>query len=326
MTSVVDKYYKRIIQNIDNVRMKFDISALLVKSKEFDSKIENIENDNINFDTKIKKLDKNIILFNNNLTNHIDQYKKDVPDDLNSKINGITTIKSDITSLNTYIDNLPNDIDSKIDDITNIKSDITSIKSDLNSVDVNKVNLNYNISQLNKKKSDNNLSFININIEKIRNINNSQKYTISNIFIEYLKFEKELLFNSDVKNLLVHEFTIEDDFIKSSIIKIHETMIYHYSLKNSYYILLKKYQLFDENDNLLKEFFFNVISKGNVLRNMIIFQNSSYYKLEKDINSLKIKLFLERVDLDNTVNLNVKLMNLSQKNTISIEYLKVNNI
>ena len=44
-TSVVDKYYRRIIQNIDNVRMKFDISALLVKSKEHDSKINDIEND-----------------------------------------------------------------------------------------------------------------------------------------------------------------------------------------------------------------------------------------------------------------------------------------
>ena len=39
MTSVVDKYYRKIIQNIDNVRMKFDISSLLVKSKEHDSKI-----------------------------------------------------------------------------------------------------------------------------------------------------------------------------------------------------------------------------------------------------------------------------------------------
>ena len=44
MTSVVDKYYRRIIQNIDNVRMKFDISALLVKSKEHDSKIETNKN------------------------------------------------------------------------------------------------------------------------------------------------------------------------------------------------------------------------------------------------------------------------------------------
>ena len=28
MTSVVDKYYRRIIQNIDNVTMKFDITTL----------------------------------------------------------------------------------------------------------------------------------------------------------------------------------------------------------------------------------------------------------------------------------------------------------
>ena len=74
VTSVVDKYYRRIIQNIDNVRMKFDISALLVKSKEHDSKIEtnrnniaenltlinsnesrldNIENDIVNINTKV---------------------------------------------------------------------------------------------------------------------------------------------------------------------------------------------------------------------------------------------------------------------------------
>ena len=40
MTSIVDKYYRRIAQNIDNVTMKFDISALLIKSKELYSKID----------------------------------------------------------------------------------------------------------------------------------------------------------------------------------------------------------------------------------------------------------------------------------------------
>ena len=39
MTSVDDKYYRRIAQNIDNVTMKFDISALLVKSKEHETNI-----------------------------------------------------------------------------------------------------------------------------------------------------------------------------------------------------------------------------------------------------------------------------------------------
>ena len=45
MTSVVDKYYRRIIQNIDNLKMKFDISALLVKSKEHNSLIDTNKTD-----------------------------------------------------------------------------------------------------------------------------------------------------------------------------------------------------------------------------------------------------------------------------------------
>ena len=67
MTSVVDKYYRRIIQNIDNVRMKFDISAFLVKSKEHDSKIE----------TNKKNIAENLTLINSNesrldnIENHI---------------------------------------------------------------------------------------------------------------------------------------------------------------------------------------------------------------------------------------------------------------
>ena len=43
MTSVVDKYNRRIIQNIDNVRMKFDISALLVNLKNMILKLKLIK-------------------------------------------------------------------------------------------------------------------------------------------------------------------------------------------------------------------------------------------------------------------------------------------
>ena len=59
MTSVVDKYYRKIIQNIDNVRMKFDISSLLVKSEEHDSKI----------DTNKSNISSNLELLNDNKTN-----------------------------------------------------------------------------------------------------------------------------------------------------------------------------------------------------------------------------------------------------------------
>ena len=54
MTSVVDRYYRKILQIIDNVTMKFDISALLVKSKEHDSKI----------DTNKENISENLTLIN----------------------------------------------------------------------------------------------------------------------------------------------------------------------------------------------------------------------------------------------------------------------
>ena len=71
MTSVVDKYYRKFSENIDNLEIKFDISSLLVKSKEHDNKIENIYNKdyiNNNFLVKseIDKKDNNIL---NNFNN-----------------------------------------------------------------------------------------------------------------------------------------------------------------------------------------------------------------------------------------------------------------
>ena len=75
MTSIVDKYYRRIIQNIDNVRMKFDISTLFVKSKDNDAKIENNE----------LNIEGNLLL--------IEDYKSNISDNLEL----INTNKSDIS-------------------------------------------------------------------------------------------------------------------------------------------------------------------------------------------------------------------------------------
>ena len=72
MTSIVDRYHRKILQNIDNVTMKYDISALLVKSKEHDSKIdtnkvnisENVTLINSKFVTKKNSIAENLSLIN----------------------------------------------------------------------------------------------------------------------------------------------------------------------------------------------------------------------------------------------------------------------
>ena len=111
MTSVVDKYYRRIIQNIDNVRMKFDISALLVKSKEHDSKIDsnknNIAENSILINSNENKLDNienNIVNINTKVTNNynINQINQKNIDFKTGIIdNQITAINSTLNDLKT---------------------------------------------------------------------------------------------------------------------------------------------------------------------------------------------------------------------------------
>ena len=89
MTSIVDKYYRRIIQNIDNVTMKFDISALSVKSKEHDSKI----------DTNKENVSENLTLINSK-SDIIETNKNSISKNLtliNSKSNIIETNKNNIS-------------------------------------------------------------------------------------------------------------------------------------------------------------------------------------------------------------------------------------
>ena len=73
MTSAVDKYYRRIAQNIDNVTIKFDISALLVKSKEHNSKI----------DTNKENISENLTLINSK-SDIIEDNKNNIAENLTS--------------------------------------------------------------------------------------------------------------------------------------------------------------------------------------------------------------------------------------------------
>ena len=109
MTSIVDKYYRRIIPNIDNVTMKFDISALLVKSKEHDSKIETNKNN----------IAENLTLINSN-ENRLDNIENNI-ENINTKVAN----NYNITQINKK------NIDFKTGIIDN---QITAINSTLNNL------------------------------------------------------------------------------------------------------------------------------------------------------------------------------------------------
>ena len=123
MTSVVDKYYRRIIQNIDNVRMKFDISALLVKSKEHDSKI----------DTNKQNIAENLSLINSK-SDIIEDNKNNISENLTliqTKIDNIEDINTKVTNNYNITQINKKNIDFKTGIIDN---QITAINSTLNNL------------------------------------------------------------------------------------------------------------------------------------------------------------------------------------------------
>ena len=105
MTSVVDKYYRRIIQNIDNVIMKFDFSTLLVKSKEHDSKINDIEND----------ISDNLELINTNKINIFDNLTKIGANETNisSNLEKINSIEENNLKISNNVFNDKYDIEKQ---------------------------------------------------------------------------------------------------------------------------------------------------------------------------------------------------------------------
>ena len=168
MTSVVDKYYRRIIQNIDNVRMKFDISTLLVKSKEHDSEI----------DTNKENIAENLTLFQTK----IDNIENDI-EDINTKV----TNNYNITQINKK------NIDFKTGIIDN---QITAINSTLNDLETKNNNSEYSIE---------NFFIYNIEIENTYTLNSDiPKFSIFNYDLED-DFKKDSILEINTK--LLYDYT-----------------------------------------------------------------------------------------------------------------------
>ena len=212
MTSVVDKYYRRIIQNIDNVRMKFDISALLVKSKEHDFKIEN---------------NKNNISENLNL--------------INSKSDIIEDNKENLTLIQTKIDNLEN-INTKVTNnynLTQINKKNIDFKTGI--IDNQITAINSTLNDLKTKYSIENFFIYNIEIENTYSFNtDNPKFSIFNYDLVD-DFRKDSIL--EVNTRLLYDYNSYNNIGK---------LIHIYKLYDSENVLFHEYKSLKTNagDNL----------------------------------------------------------------------------
>ena len=152
-------YYRKTVNNTANdVKLKMQIGALTVKITENINKIndllevdKNIKKDIIDnsnliisskdiIESKIPELEHNLILINTNLTKFVDLTK-----------NNIKLVENNVSD----IDNNKNSIDIIEQNIANMNLNLDRIASIENNI-----RNNYNISQINKKKSEFNTTLI----------------------------------------------------------------------------------------------------------------------------------------------------------------------
>ena len=134
---------------------------------------------------------------------------------------------------------------------------------------------------------------------------------------------KDISFTSDINKFLVYENQIIYNFKINSIIELNESLVYLYdSLKHYYYVLKEHYTFLDQNDTMIEKFSFNMRGKGVVYRNLQIYNNKYYFKILSNITNLKIRLYLERINIENDMEFNLKLTNEFQNYQIILKYFK----
>ena len=205
----------------------------------------------------------------------------------------------------------------------------------LQMIDDNYINIIYNQKTDISDKFDENDKKIKAIDDKISSNNNlisnnftsilplKSNYVIDNILLFNLNSNKDINFKSNINRILVYETNIFYQFKPNSIIEINESIVYKYrNIKLYYYILKETYVLLDQNDTILDEFNFNIKSKGFIFNNLHIYDNQYFFKVQSDITTLKLKVYLERISYDNDTEFNLQLNNDHQSNFVCLKYFK----
>ena len=206
---------------------------------------------------------------------------------------------------------------------------------DLQMIDNNYINIIYNQKTDISNKFDKNDKKLKDIDDKILSNNNlisnnftsilplKSNYVIDNIWLFNLNSNKDINFKPDIKKILVYENSIDNQFKPNSFIEINESIAYKFdNIKLYYYVLKEKYILLDQNDTILDEFNFNIKSKGFIFNNLHIYDNQYFFKVQSDITTLKLKVYLERISYDNDTQFNLQLNSNYQSNFVCLKYFK----
>ena len=249
-----------------------------------DNKFDDIYN-KTEVNDKTSKLDRNIVLFNTNLTKFIDETYKNDKEILEGDIN-----KFDNFIINTF--------STFSNNISNINNRQNSRLSDLESKNLSDTQ----ITKINELE--------NIDLEKI----NKYSYYIKEFFMHNIDLVRRFNITSEVDFIQVLQFEIDRNFLVNDIIKFFISIKFLYENMKMYWVLYFKIDIHYKDDVLIKSFKKQMTSKGFIFKNLVTFNIDNMFKLNKQTDRLIFKLYMCKVSTAYKDEVTITLSNTLEEN------------
>ena len=293
-----DNYYDK-----NNIDLKFND---LYNKNYLDNKFDNIY-DKTEINDKNAKLNRNIVLFNTNLTNHINKYTtdkqglkedmKDNKDDLNQFIiNTFSTFTNDISNLNNTQNSRLTDLkDSKLTETQSNKLE------QLENIDLGNISTAYNHSILNKAKLD------------------KFSYYIKEFFMHNIDLVRRFEITSEMDYIQILQFEIDRKFLVNDVIKFFISIkLLYENMSKVYWVLYFKMDVHYKDDVLIKSFKKQMTSKGFLFKNLATYNIDNMFKLNKATPRLIFRLYMYKLSTAYKNNVTVTLTNSLEENYCNI--------
>ena len=298
MKNEIDNYYDK-----NEIDLKFND---LYNKTYIDHKLDDIY-DKTEINDKNSKLNRNIALFNTNLTNHIDKYSnekkiidKDIKENKDTLNNFLTNTFSTFTNLNNTQNSRLTDLeDSKLTETQSNKLE------QLENIDLGNITTAYNHSIFNKAKLD------------------KFSYYIKEFFMYNIDLVRRFKITSEMDYIQILQFEIDRNFLMNDVIKffISVKLLYE-NMSQVYWTLYFKMDVHYKDDILIKSFKKQMTSKGFLFKNLATYNINNMFKLNKDTDRLIFKLYMYKLSTAYKNNVIVTLTNSLEENYCNITWYR----
>ena len=302
-----DRYDKNYIDNNYYNKNYIDIlSSNVYNRTHLDNQFNNIYNKTETND-KISKLDRNIVLFNTNLTKFINETNKNDKEILeidikNNKtkydnfiINTFSTFSNNISSINNTQNNRLTNLENK--NLSNTQ--ITKI-NELENINLDNISTAYNYSISNKNKLD------------------KYSYYIKEFFMHNIDLVRRFNVKSDIDFIQILQFEIDKNFLVNNIIKFFINIKFLYENMKMYWVLYFKMDVHYKDDVLIKSFNKQMTSKGFIFKNLVTFAIDNMFKLNKETDRLIFKVYMYKASTAYKNEVTITLSNALEENYCNI--------